>query len=1161
MINSFVNQPCPYGGWRKHCGKKCIFKHIDDTKENSAECKEKVRQKLSSYTQKKHTPSIAEKVVGIRKSPLRGQKLNSDVTIKDQTISMKKVIPREEMQSKKIYPMEKIQNLNGVYGRKEEYLATGLKNPASTCYMNSVIQVLVNSDQIGKMLFPDQSENEDFTIQNVSLANELRFLSKVMQTGEYKYITPRDFKKVVDELFPKFVGTQRQHDAHEFLTSVLDRLKEETTKRSTSAPVAFKGKYVSTVTCPRCKHASIPKEEEFSTLHIDICESSLNPTVEQGIEKFLEVEKVEWRCDKCKITSVAEKKTGLKEMPELLVIQIKRFSQDKYGIFSKNSRSVNFPDTLTVENSGNIKSNFELVSYIHHTGRTSGGHYTASCRDNVTNLWYKYDDIRVSRCDPNDKERSYAYILFYKMLEEVRDNERNLDQSFPENKMEDPEIIQAVEMNLSIPVGTTIAEEISDIVIPDVLIEEENINEEKTVRRSQRVKRKTHNDIGCEQEKDEKRPGWMIGDDQWSNSSVEKVSEITPSKQDYGKQISENACSTRIDKNKKEELYCCVCRKVYDEKEAMVYCKTCKGWYHRKCIPSKCNTCISKDQQKKDEKERKNQELQATTKGELEAAKSNIKQLKKELKEKEATIKGMKKETANLLKKDEKERKEQEASKAIEIKDLQKQVQLLMATKKQLEEEKAEQIQAVVKLRKEVDMVNEEIRLNALRTRELREQHTMYRERTEKELEDARMEIETLGKNKEEKASSEEELTEKVLNQSDFKDSSVQHVLQEKVAANAGKSERTATTINELKTEIDDLKREILEKSNRLKDQERKAKENLNQRDSEIKGLKIQIVSYEERLETALSNAAQKERENMHIVENHENLKRVYKELLASEEKESVARKEKTVNDVEEEKRAAIGTRTHKKRVSLCRFKDKCQFTSCRYGHPEREQHLNNPAEPKPGNFKGTITEKAQKSPSTTEMCRIEDSPKLKKGVSETEIKNRMSGEIAKVNFDKDGNKHQKNICFHGPSCKYLRSAHGCWFRHPKEHYEKLQDERDKDKEENERQSKFTRKKRTPRSTVAENWITSKKPFFGVSWEHSTSSRNSSIADQRKSLHRNILETQDEDIYQKESKNWGKGMHLSLHSLERRIEERMDKQMSEFREEITKLQVHMKKQW
>ena len=64
-------------------------------------------------------------------------------------------------------------------------------------------------------------------------------------------------------------------------------------------------------------------------------------------------------------------------------------------------------------------------------------------------------------------------------------------------------------------------------------------------------------------------------------------------------------------------------------------------------------------------------------------------------------------------------------------------------------------------------------------------------------------------------------------------------------------------------------------------------KTTLESKDNEIKNLKPQITAYEERLETALCTAGQREKEKMHIVENHDNLKRMYTQLLSSvEEKE-----------------------------------------------------------------------------------------------------------------------------------------------------------------------------------------------------------------------------------------------------------------------------------
>ena len=170
----------------------------------------------------------------------------------------------------------------------------------------------------------------------------------------------------------------------------------------------------------------------------------------------------------------------------------------------------------------------------------------------------------------------------------------------------------------------------------------------------------------------------------------------------------------------------------------MLYCKTCKGWFHGECVPYKCDSCSSIDQNKKEEKQKKIQDQLACTKNELEVAKTTLNQSKKDLKERDNMIKELRRDVANSLRTSTTERKQQETSHAAELKNLEKQNQALQDSVGQLEKEKEEQAQTVTKIRRELDMVNEEIKLNSLRTRELREQHQMYKEKTEKELERAR---------------------------------------------------------------------------------------------------------------------------------------------------------------------------------------------------------------------------------------------------------------------------------------------------------------------------------------------------------------------------------------------------------------------------------------
>ena len=296
---SFAKQTCPYGGWRRHCGKKCLFKHYDDDKEDTsvATYKAKLRHKLSSYSLPNHlTPVRMESVVGIRRTPPKGLNLDLETGNDEQSTFKKKEFTVEKKASmRRSLPMEKILNLNGVFGCKGDYLATGLRNPENNCYMNAVLQTLSNSYLISKMLCHDKMMEVHLDESNkVTITEELSFLSKVLRAGEYKYVSANDFKRVLDRMFPKFEGIRRQHDAHELLISLLDQLKVEAKERCPEAPIIYEGMYTSTIICPECQYVSKPKKDEFTTLDIDIVKSnSLVPTIQEGIKKLLEREKVE----------------------------------------------------------------------------------------------------------------------------------------------------------------------------------------------------------------------------------------------------------------------------------------------------------------------------------------------------------------------------------------------------------------------------------------------------------------------------------------------------------------------------------------------------------------------------------------------------------------------------------------------------------------------------------------------------------------------------------------------------------------------------------------------------------------------------------------------------------------------------------------------------
>ena len=97
------------------------------------------------------------------------------------------------------------------------------------------------------------------------------------------------------------------------------------------------------------------------------------------------------------------------------MLAFKRFSR---GFKVKDS--VDFPiEGLDV--GPYIKSNkdkkpilYDLYGVVNHYGTMSGGHYTAYCKNFLSNEWHEFDDSRVSKINPRDAVSESAYVLFYR---------------------------------------------------------------------------------------------------------------------------------------------------------------------------------------------------------------------------------------------------------------------------------------------------------------------------------------------------------------------------------------------------------------------------------------------------------------------------------------------------------------------------------------------------------------------------------------------------------------------------------------------------------------------------------------------------------------------------------------------------------------------------
>lgn len=144
----------------------------------------------------------------------------------------------------------------------------------------------------------------------------------------------------------------------------------------------------------------------------------------------------DWYCNRCKELRLASKKLEIWTAPDILVIHLKRFSQNR--VFrDKVDVLVDFP-VEGLDLSGKVGETegkdiiYDLIAVDNHYGGLGGGHYTAYAKNFFDNKWYEYNgkstpypkivhslltqitDSQVTQRNPNSVVTSAAYLLFYR---------------------------------------------------------------------------------------------------------------------------------------------------------------------------------------------------------------------------------------------------------------------------------------------------------------------------------------------------------------------------------------------------------------------------------------------------------------------------------------------------------------------------------------------------------------------------------------------------------------------------------------------------------------------------------------------------------------------------------------------------------------------------
>ena len=233
----------------------------------------------------------------------------------------------------------------------------GLRNLGNTCFMSAVIQCLSSTVELGQYFTGYYRQHINLQSKFGSggeLAEELGELIRVMWSGQYKSLSPKDLKDAVGRHLPGFVGCDQQ-DSHEFLTMLLEKVHADLNTATENGPVTvdenldthlainkfwkshrmknnsiisqiFEGLLLSTLECTVCGKKS-DSFETFTCLSLPI-PSGNRVTISDCFKLFSEYERMSgeaaWDCPTCKCKRDAVKRIQVCRLPKVMVIHLKR---------------------------------------------------------------------------------------------------------------------------------------------------------------------------------------------------------------------------------------------------------------------------------------------------------------------------------------------------------------------------------------------------------------------------------------------------------------------------------------------------------------------------------------------------------------------------------------------------------------------------------------------------------------------------------------------------------------------------------------------------------------------------------------------------------------------------------------------------------------------
>lgn len=305
-----------------------------------------------------------------------------------------KLLPRriifEPVSSKSLEKTEL--DLSFLHWKSRAGIPQGLKNIGNTCFLNSTLQCLLHTPPVHNYV---HSCPKHFCV--------LCALKKLFNTRSQ---VPQEFLYTVPKLSRQFqIG--RQADAHELLRFLVDRIESKDFKSN-----VFAGELLSVIKCKECKFQSMVNEV-FLDLSLEVSSNTIEKCLSDFCREELLCGENKYLCPGCKRKNNASKQYFIKSAPNVLTIQLKRFTNNG----KKDNRTVGFSEHLTLNTqllSGD-PTTYTLYAVLIHIGfGCRSGHYYSFVKA-ANDLWYEVNDSTVSQASLSRVlNHNGAYILMYK---------------------------------------------------------------------------------------------------------------------------------------------------------------------------------------------------------------------------------------------------------------------------------------------------------------------------------------------------------------------------------------------------------------------------------------------------------------------------------------------------------------------------------------------------------------------------------------------------------------------------------------------------------------------------------------------------------------------------------------------------------------------------